>query len=288
MAAMAARAIWKGSISFGLVNIPIQVFSATQNEDYTSFSQLCDKGHKIRYKKWCPVEEREVQWSEIKKGHEITKNNYIVIEKEDLDRIRLKTNNTIEVKEFIKSEDFDPIFIEKNYYVGPDPGKKKTEASIRAYSLLVKILNETNKVAIGKVVLREKEHLIALRAYQRGLVMHQLRYLDEIRPMDEIGNLDSLQKVDSKEISLGKTLVENLTTEKFDPGQYSDSYAKELEKLIEAKSKGLDVTSKEEEEKVEETTDILEALKASLKVKGKSPTSTAVKAKEKIRMAVSK
>jgi DNA end-binding protein Ku len=288
MAAMAARAIWKGSISFGLVNIPIQVFSATQNEDYTSFSQLCDKGHKIRYKKWCPVEEREVQWSEIKKGHEITKNNYIVIEKEDLDRIKLKTNNTIEVKEFIKSEEFDPIFIEKNYYVGPDPGKKKTEASIRAYSLLVKILNETNKVAIGKVVLREKEHLIALRAYQRGLVMHQLRYLDEIRPMDEIGNLDSLQKVDSKEISLGKTLVENLTTEKFDPGQYSDSYAKELEKLIEAKSKGLDVTSKEEEEKVEETTDILEALKASLKVKGKSPTSTAVKAKGKIRMAVSK
>ena len=285
---MAARAIWKGSISFGLVNIPIQVFSATQHEDYTSFSQLCDKGHRIRYKKWCPVEEREVQWSEIKKGHEITKNNYIVIEKEDLDRIRLKTYNTIEVKEFIKSEDFDPIFIEKNYYVGPDPGKKKTEASIRAYSLLVKILNETNKVAIGKVVLREKEHLIALRAYQRGLVMHQLRYLDEIRPMDEIGNLDSLQKVDSKEISLGKTLVENLTTEKFDPGQYSDSYAKELEKLIEAKSKGLDVTSKEEEEKVEETTDILEALKASLKVKGKSPTSTAVKAKGKIRMAVSK
>ncbi len=268
MAAMAARAIWKGSISFGLVNIPIQVFSATQKEEYTSFNQLCDKGHKIKYKKWCPVEEREVPWSEIKKGYEITKNNYVVIEKQDLDRIKLKTNNTIEIKEFIKSEEFDPIFIEKNYYVGPDPGKKKTEASSKAYSLLVKILNETNKVAIGKVVLREKEHLIALRAYQRGLVMHQLRYLDEIRPMDEIGNLDSLQKVDSKEISLGKTLVENLTTEKFDPGRYSDSYAKELEKMIEAKSKGLNVTIKEEEEKVEETTDILEALKASLKVKG--------------------
>src|ERR671918_2490944 len=288
MAAMAARAIWKGSISFGLVNIPIQVFSATQNEDYTSFSQLCDKSHKIRYKKWCPVEEREVQWSEIKKGHEITKNNYIVIEKEDLDRIKLKTNNTIEVKEFIKSEDFDPIFIEKNYYVGPDPGKKKTEASIRAYSLLVKILNETNKVAIGKVVLREKEHLVALRAYQRGLVMHQLRYLDEIRPMDEIGNLDSLQKVDSKEISLGKTLVENLTTDKFDPGQYSDTYARELEKIIEAKSKGEKVTINEVEKKTEETTDIIEALKASLKVKGKASTSTAAKAKGKIGMAVSK
>ena len=106
--------------------------------------------------------------------------------------------------------------------------------------------------------------------------------------MDEIGNLDSLQKVDSKEISLGKTLVENLSTEKFDPGQYSDSYAKELEKLIEAKSKGQKVPIKEVEETPEETTDIIEALKASLKVKGKSSTSAAAKAKEKMGMAVSK
>ena len=288
MAAMAARAIWKGSISFGLVNIPIQVFSATQKEDYTSFSQLCDKGHKIKYKKWCPVEEREVPWSEIKKGYEITKNDYVVLEKEEIENIKLKTTNTVEVKEFIKSEEFDPIFIEKNYYVGPDPGKKKVEAATRAYSLLVKILNETNKVAIGKVVLREKEHLVGLRAYQRGLVMHQLRYLDEIRPMDEIGNLASLQKVDPKELSLGKTLVDNLTAEKFDPGQYSDSYAKELEKLIEAKSKGQKVPIQEVEETPEETTDIIGALKASLKVRGKSSTSAAAKAKEKMGMAVSK
>jgi DNA end-binding protein Ku len=288
MAAMAARAIWKGSISFGLVNIPIQVFSATQKEEYTSFNQLCDKGHKIKYKKWCPVEEREVLWSEIKKGYEITKNNYVVLEKEEIENIKLKTTNTVEVKEFIKSEEFDPIFIEKNYYVGPDPGKKKVEAAAKAYSLLVKILNETNKVAIGKVVLREKEHLVGLRAYQRGLVMHQLKYLDEIRPMDEIGNLNSLQKVDPKELSLGKTLVDNLTADKFDPGQYSDSYAKELEKLIEAKSKGQKVPIKEVEETPEETTNIIEALKASLKVKGKSSTSAAAKAKEKMGMAVSK
>jgi DNA end-binding protein Ku len=268
IAAMAARAIWKGSISFGLVNIPIEVFSATQKEEFTSFNQLCDKGHKIKYKKWCPIEEREVQWSEIKKGYEISKDTYVVLEKEDLEGIKLKTNNTIEVKEFIELEEFDPIFIEKNYYVGPELGKKKAAAiSSKAYSLFVKILNETNKVAIGKVVLREKEHVIALRAYQRGLVMHQLKYLDEIRPMDEIGDLGNLQQVESKELSLGKTLVENLTTEKFDLGQYSDSYAKELEKLIQAKSEGQKVTIKEQEEEPKETTDILEALKASLKVK---------------------
>jgi DNA end-binding protein Ku len=287
MAAMAARAIWKGSISFGLVNIPIQVFSATQKEDFTSFNQLCEKGHKIKYKKWCPMEEREVSWSEIKKGYEITKNDYVVIEKEDIENIKLKTNNTVEVKEFIDGEDFDPIFIEKNYYVGPDPGKKKSETASKAYSLFVKILHETKKIAIGKVVLREREQLVALRAYQRGLVMHQLKYLDEIRPMDEIGGIDSSQKIDAKELSLGKTLVESLTAEKFDPGQYSDNYAKELEKLIEAKSKGQKVAAKEEENEPEETTDILEALKASLKVKSKPHTSAAV-AKRKMDMAVSK
>jgi DNA end-binding protein Ku len=275
---MAARSIWKGAISFGLVNIPIQVFSAEQKEEYTSFSQLCQKGHKIKYKKWCPVEEREVPWSEIKKGYEITKNNYVVIEKEEIENIKLKTTNTIEIKEFINSEEFDPLFVEKSYYVGPDIGKQKKGVSnttsnaipAKAYSLFVKILNETKKVAIGKVVLRDKEQLVALRAYQRGLVMHQLKYLDEIRPMDEVGGLDSSQKIDANELSLGKTLVENLTAEEFDPGQYSDAYAKELEKLIEAKSRGEKVTVKEEE-KPEETTDLLKALKASINTQTKSP-----------------
>jgi DNA end-binding protein Ku len=275
---MAARSIWKGAISFGLVNIPIQVFSAEQKEEYTSFSQLCQKGHKIKYKKWCPVEEREVPWSEIKKGYEITKNNYVVIEKEEIENIKLKTTNTIEIKEFINSEEFDPLFVEKSYYVGPDIGKQKKGVSnttsnaipAKAYSLFVKILNETKKVAIGKVVLRDKEQLVALRAYQRGLVMHQLKYLDEIRPMDEVGGLDSSQKIDANELSLGKTLVENLTAEEFDPGQYSDAYAKELEKLIEAKSRGEKITVKEEE-KPEETTDLLKALKASINTQTKSP-----------------
>jgi DNA end-binding protein Ku len=273
---MAARSIWKGTISFGLVNIPIQVFSAEQKEEYTSFSQLCQKGHRIKYKKWCPVEDREVPWSEIKKGYEFTKNNYVLIEKEEIENIKIKTTNTIEIKEFINSEEFDPLFIEKSYYIGPDTGKKKKGSDnttntipAKAYSLFVKILNETKKVAIGKVVLRDKEQLVGLRAYQRGLVMHQLKYLDEIRPMDEIGGLDSAQKIDANELSLGKTLVENLTAEEFDLGQYSDAYAKELEKLIEAKSRGEKVTIKEEEEKPEETTDLLKALRASINTQNK-------------------
>ena len=273
---MAARTIWKGSISFGLVNIPIQVFVATQKDEFSSFNQLDGKGHKIKYKKWCPIEEREVPWAEIKKGYEITKNNYVVLEKEDLENIKLKTTHTIEISEFIDSEDLDPLFIEKNYYIGPDAGitkkKKNTSPSnSKAYSLFIKILNETNKVAIGKVVLRDKEHLVALRSYQRGLIMHQLKYLDEIKPMDEVEGISSSQqpKVEDKELSLGKTLVDNLTSEQFDIGKYSDTYSKELEKLIEAKSKGQKVTVREEEEKAEDTANLLEALKASINVKSK-------------------
>src|SRR5215216_7871040 len=168
---MAARTIWKGSISFGLVNIPVQVFVATQKDEFSSFNQLDEKGHKIKYKKWCPIEKREIPWSEIKKGYEITKNNYVVLEKEEIENIKLKTTNTIEIKEFINSEEFDPLFIEKSYYIGPDTGKKKKGSDnttntipAKAYSLFVKILNETKKVAVGKVVLREKEQLVALRA----------------------------------------------------------------------------------------------------------------------------
>jgi DNA end-binding protein Ku len=275
---MTARTIWKGSISFGLVNIPVQVFAASQKEEFSSFNQLDEKGHKIKYKKWCPIEEREVPWSEIKKGYEITKNNYVILEKEDLENIKLKTTHTIEINEFIDSKDFDPLFIEKNYYIGPDSGvttKKKNTSPSRnkAYSLFIKILNETNKVAIGKVVLRDKEHLVALRSYQRGLVMHQLKYLDEIKPMDEIEGISSGEqpKVEDKELSLGKTLVDNLTSEQFDIGKYSDTYSKELEKLIEAKSKGQKLTISEEEgEKTEDTTNLLEALKASISTKTKS------------------
>src|SRR5919197_1736709 len=255
----AAHSIWSGSISFGLVNIPVKIYTATENMDF-SFKQLDDKGHKIQHKKWCPVEDKEVPYSELKKGYPISKNNYVVLEKEDLDKIKLKTTDTIDIKEFIKTEDFDPIFVEKSYYIAPASNNKKknsnnntttTSLPSKAYSLFVNALNETKRIAIGKVVLREKEHLVALRAYQRGLVMHQLKYLDEIKPMEQVGELSSssssinssqqASKVDSKELSLGKSLVENLTSEGFDPSQYSDTYAKELEKLIQAKSKGQQV-----------------------------------------------
>src|ERR687888_1973416 len=152
----AAHSIWSGSISFGLVNIPVKIYAATENMDF-SFKQLDDKGHKIQHKKWYPVEDKEVPYSELKKGYPISKNNYVVLEKEDLDKIKLKTTDTIDIKEFIKAEDFDPIFVEKSYYIAPASTKKKnsnnttTTSSLpsKAYSLFVNALNETKRIAIG-------------------------------------------------------------------------------------------------------------------------------------------
>ena len=263
--------MWKGSISFGLVNIPIGVYLATEGKEF-SFNQLCDKAHKIRYKKWCPVEEREVSYSEIKKGYEVAKNEYIVIDKEDLDRIKLKTTNTIDVKEFVDEKELDPILVEKSYYIAPE-NKKSRNRNDRAYSLLVKVLTDTKKVAVGKVVLRDKEHLVAIRPYQRELVMHVLHYLDDIRPADDIPELKEMQKVnlDNKELSLGKLLVENLSSEHLDLSKYSDAYTEELEHLIDSKVKGKPI-SKKPIEKVEETQDLVAALKASLQHKTKDKT----------------
>jgi DNA end-binding protein Ku len=263
--------MWKGSISFGLVNIPIRLYNAADGKGF-SFNQLCSKGHKIQYKKWCPVEEKEVSYSEIKKGYEITKDNYVVIEKDELQKIELKTTKTIDLKEFVDAGEFDPIFVEKSYYVAPEP-KKGANQQDKAYSLLVKVLKDSNKMAVGKVILKDnKEHLVALRAYQRGIVMHILHYMDEIRPVDQIKEISESTpaKIDGKEMELGQLLVQNLTSQEFDISQYSDTYAKELEKLIDAKSKGKTFTIQEEKEPSGQTKDLVSALKASLQQK-KSP-----------------
>jgi DNA end-binding protein Ku len=258
---MAARSIWKGSISFGLVNIPIKLYSAAEEKTF-SFNQLCQKGHRIQYKRWCPIEDTEVPYQQVQKGYEIAKDNYVLLEKQELENIKLKTTRTIDIKEFVDAKELDPIFVQKSYYVAPD-----NNTPDKAYLLLVNILKNTDKVAIGKVVLREREQLVALRAFQRGIIMHVLHYLDEIRPMDEIKEISASAtnkvKLAEQELALGKILVEQLGSDRFDIGNYSDAYAKELEKLIEAKSQGKMHSVKDEEPK-ETTRDLLEALKASV------------------------
>jgi DNA end-binding protein Ku len=269
---MAARSVWKGSISFGLVNIPIKLYSAAEDKTF-SFNQLCPRGHRIQYKRWCPVEHTEVSYQEIQKGYEMSKDNYALIEKQELEKIKLKTTKTIDIKEFVDAKELDPIFVQKSYYVAPD-----SKAPDKAYLLLVNILKNTDKIAIGKVVLRDREQLVALRAFQRGIIMHLLHYLDEIRPMDEIKEISASAtnkiKLEEQELALGKILVEQLGAERFDISNYSDAYTNELENLIKAKSQGKAHIVKQEEPN-ETTKDLLEALKASVS------KSTSVRSKHK-------
>ena len=259
---MPARSLWKGSISFGLVNIPVKIYSSAEAKEF-SFNQLCENGHRLQYKRWCPVENREVPWNEIKRGFEVQKDRYGMIDKSELQEVQLKTTKTIDIKEFVSYDKMDPIFVEKSYYVAPD-----TKTVDKAYMLFSTVLRNTKKIAIGKVVLREKEQLVALRAYQRGLLMHQLHYLDEIRPIDEIKEISTNSgakvKIDEQEISLGKTLVDNLTSKDLDLSGYSDQYATQLRNLIEAKSHGKTIVAKEEEKPGQAKPDLLEALKASV------------------------
>ena len=160
-----ASSMWKGNISFGLVNIPVKLYTAIDTSKDISFNQLDSKGHRIQYKKWCPVEEREVPYSEIKKGYELAKDKYVVIEKQDIEKIAIESTRTINIKEIIDEQELDPLFVEKSYYIAPDSvvkRKKKGKDSSstatiqdKAYSLLVKVLHDTKKVAIGKIVLKE-------------------------------------------------------------------------------------------------------------------------------------
>jgi DNA end-binding protein Ku len=279
---MGGKSIWKGSISFGLVNIPIKLYTTTDYNNEFSFNQLDKEGHRIQYKKWCPVEEREIPYSEIKKGYEISKDKYVLVEKDDLEKIKAKTTKTIDIKEFIDTKEFDPILVEKSYYVAPDTGnsgghknsKNKTKnissASNKAYNLFASTIRETDKIAIGKVVLKDREHLVALRSYQKGLIMHQLIYQEEIKPIDEVEGMPGSENsvpippMDEREIELGKILVDNLTNKEFDASQYSDDYSKQLADLISAKSQGKAYTFEETDEKNDVGDNLLEALKASV------------------------
>jgi DNA end-binding protein Ku len=279
--------MWKGTISFGLVNIPVKLYNAIDTSQKISFNQLDSKVHRIQYKKWCPVEEREVPYTEIKKGYELAKDKYVVIEKQDLEKIAIESTRTIAIKEFINEQELDPLFVERSYYIAPDSAdtrkkrKKKQEKDVssttsiqdKAYSLLVKVLHDTKKVAIGKVVLKdgEKEHLIAIRAYQRGFIMHTLHYLDEIKPVEDIKEISETKvpEIDKNEMSLGKLLVESLTSKGFDISLYHDEYVEKLQDLIKAKAKGEVQVIRHAVKKPKQTQDLIAALKASL---AKSPS----------------
>lgn len=260
------RSLWRGSISFGLITIPIKIYTATEPKEI-QFHNLCPTCHTpLKYKRWCPHCEKEIEWKDILKGYKLTKEKWIILEKGELKKIKLTSTKTIDVQEFVDVAQIDPIYFQKAYYVVPE------EMGVKAYSLFVEALRIANKAAIGKVVIRDKEYLVALRAFKKGLVMHILYYLGEIRDINELSELKNLVVVSKEELEMAKLLINKLSKKEFDVSKFKDRYTEALKKLIKAKAAGKELEIKEEKPAIEAKS-LMEALKASVE---------AVKKKKKV------
>lgn len=255
------RPIWKGSLVFGLVNIPVSLYPATKDMTI-SFTLLHSEDHTpLKYKRWCPAHNREVSWKDIDRGYEITKGKFIPLTKEELENLQLKTVKNIEVEKFVDLASIDSIYFSTHYYLAPDNVGEK------AYSLLHKVLAITNKVAIGKVVLHNKEHIVAVRPYQKGLAMTTLHYPNEVMDINKIEELEKGVAVREQELDLAKLLIDRMTGE-FKPEEYADSYRQAVMKLIKQKAEGVEVQPAKPVE-AEATVNLMKALQASVQASKK-------------------
>ncbi len=252
------RSIWTGSLSFGLVNIPVRLYSATAGTEI-SFNMLHKKDlSPIKYVRICRKDGKEVPYEEIVKGYEYQKGDYVVLTEEDFKKISAKKTKTIDILDFSMESEIDTIYFEKPYYLEPEKGAEK------AYILLRDALKQSKKVGIATFVMRNKEHLAAIKTFEDVLVLNQLRFQDEIRTPDELNLPKVKAAAKGKEIEIALSLIDHLTG-KFKPESYKDTYKKDLEKIIKAKAKGKPIKIKEEKEPhATEVADIMKLLKESL------------------------
>jgi DNA end-binding protein Ku len=258
------RAIWSGAISFGLVNIPVKLYSGTSAEHSLDLDMLSKKDMApIRYARISTASNKEVEWKDIVKGYEIEKGKYVVIEDEDFKKASPEKTNTIEILQFVNEKEINSIYFEKPYYLVPDKGAAK------AYTLLMKALEKAGKVAIATCVLRNREHIFSIKPLQdEVLLLEQLRYKDQINEIPDMKDIKiSTAKVTQQEITLALKLIEQLT-EKFKPEAFKDTYVETMKKLIEAKAKGKKITTPVAEKKTAAVKDLMSVLKQSLQTTG--------------------
>ena len=252
------RPIWNGMISFGMVNIPIGVYSATRSEKISfHFLHKKDLG-RIHNKRVCDVCGKEVSYDELVRGYEYEKGEYVPLEEEDFEKIEVQNSKTITITDFVAQDEIDPMYFDTPYYLVP--GKNADHA----YVMLREALKRTEKIGVGKVVFREREHLAAVKSQGRALMLDTMHFADEITPADEINLPAAKSDLKEKELKLAEQLVEMMTGE-FEPEKYKDTYREELEKLIEAKLKGKRVSVKTTKKKATtNVVDIMSVLRKSL------------------------
>lgn len=269
--------IWKGSISFGLVNIPIKLHAATENND-VKLRQLHKECHSpISYQKVCPVCAKEVQNEEIVKAYEYTKNKFVVLDEEELEKLKKENEDkAVEIIDFVKLEEIDPIYFERSYFMAPDASGGK------AYALLRKALQDSGKIGVAKIIIRSKEQLAVVRVYKDALLMETIHFPDEVRNVQEVPNIPSADSVVQKELDTALLLVDQLTTA-FDPTKYTDEYRTALMDLIEEKKSGNRTVAASEKQPAapSNVTDLMAALQASLDQTKKKKPATRKKAAAK-------
>jgi DNA end-binding protein Ku len=249
------RPIWKGHLTFGLVTIPIKLYTATDPKDirFRLLHKSCMTP--IQNKRYCPYHEEIVEWNDVVRAYEYAKGKFVPMTDEELENVPLDTAGTVSVSAFVDLAEIDPIYYERSYYLAPDEGGQK------AFRLLHDTLEESTKIAVGKVVIREKEHLVSVRPYNGAMVMSTLLYADEVRSADDIPELPVQAKVHPNEKKMALQLVEGMASG-FDPAQYQDEYREALQKVISAKIEGEPVAAPERKE--EKVVDLMEALRRSL------------------------
>lgn len=252
------RNLWKGAISFGLVHVPVKLYSATERKDI-KFNYIHEKCNTpVKYERVCPTCQTEIPMNEIVKGYEYEKGRYVILRDEDFENIPLESSKTVEILNFVNYKEIDPIYFDKSYYLAPGEGGQK------AYELLKQSLENSEKVAVAKVVIRSKESLAVLRVYQNVILMETMFYPDEIRGTQLMPELDYQVKIQENEIKMAASLIDSLTQE-FDPTQYENKYREALNQLIQSKITGQEV---QEAPRVEQgkVVDLMDALKASIEL----------------------
>jgi|SRR5690625_1250365 len=262
--------MWKGTISFGLVNIPVKMHAATENKDVKLRQLHKECQTPVKYEKVCPACNRKVENEEIVKAYEYAKNKFVILDEEELEALRKEqTDKAVEIIDFVKLADIDPIYFEKSYYLSPNEGGNK------AYGLLRNALKDTKKIGVAKMMIRSKEQLAVIRVYANTLVVETIHYPDEVRDVKDVPNVPNKVETVKNELDTAKMLIEQLTT-KFDPDKYKDEYRTALLELIEEKKNKKQTTTFTAEGKPgpEYESNLMDALQASLdRAKKENPKS---------------
>ena len=253
------RAIWSGAISFGLVNVPVKMYSATSPKS-VRFHQLSSKtGARIRQKRVDPSTGDEVAFEDIVKGYELSPDRYVLVEPEELDALDPKATKTIDIEEFVDLADIDPIYYDHSYYLAPATGGAK------AYRLLLEAMREAGKVAIGRVVIRSKQQLCALRPAGEVMALSTMLFGDEVVSPDRLDELDAIGEAEAtaRELTMAQQLIDSLSAD-FDPSRFKDEYRERVLDLIERKAAGEEIAVQPEAEDTTPAPDLMAALEASL------------------------